>query len=211
MTENIDVFGHNSIRIRSEKGPVYVDPFRIKEAANDAAYIFITHDHYDHFSPEDIDKVVGNGTILVVPEKMSGKAGEVSGKFSKVITVAPGKSYEADGLEFETVAAYNTLKPFHMKSAGWVGYIIHDNGKKIYIAGDTDATAEVKAVKCDVALVPIGGVYTMDAKKAADLINEMRPAVTIPVHYGSIVGSPKDAEEFAVLVKKPVKVEIRIK
>jgi len=211
MTENIDVFGHNSIRIRSEEGPAYVDPFRIKEAANDAAYIFITHDHYDHFSPEDIDKVVGNGTILVVPEKMSGKAGEVSGKFSKVITVAPGKSYEADGLEFETVAAYNTLKPFHMKSAGWVGYIIHDNGKKIYIAGDTDATAEVKAVKCDVALVPIGGVYTMDAKKAADLINEMRPAVTIPVHYGSIVGSPKDAEEFAALVKKPVKVEIRIK
>lgn len=211
MTENIDVFGHNSIRIRSEKGPVYVDPFRIKEAANDAAYIFITHDHYDHFSPEDIDKVVGNGTILVVPEKMSGKAGEVSGKFARVITVAPGKSYEADGLEFETVAAYNTLKPFHMKSAGWVGYIIHDNGKKIYIAGDTDATTEVKAVKCDVALVPIGGVYTMDAKTAADLINEMRPAVTIPVHYGSIVGSPKDAEEFAALVKEPVNVEIRIK
>ncbi len=211
MTENIDVFGHNSICIRSEKGSVYVDPFRIKEAANDAAYIFITHDHYDHFSPEDIDKVVGNGTILVVPEKMSDKAKTVSGKFAKVVTVAPGQSYEADGLEFETVAAYNTMKPFHMKSAGWVGYIIHDNGKKIYVAGDTDATAEVKAVKCDVALVPIGGVYTMDAKKAAEVINEMKPAVAIPVHYGSIVGSPKDAEEFAALVKEPVKVEIRIR
>lgn len=211
MTENIDVFGHNSIRIRSEKGPVYVDPFRIAEASNDAAYIFITHDHYDHFSPEDIDKVVGSGTILVVPEKMSGKADTVSGKFAKVVTVAPGRSYEADGLEFETVAAYNTLKPFHMKSAGWVGYIINDNGKKIYIAGDTDATAELKAVKCDVALVPIGGVYTMDAKKAAEVINEMKPSVAIPVHYGSIVGSPKDAEEFSSLVKEPVKVEIKIK
>ena len=83
-------------------------------------------------------------------------------------------------------------------------------GQRIYIAGDTDATKEAREVKCDIALVPVGGTYTMDAKKAAELINEMQPKVAIPVHYGSIVGSSKDADKFASLVKAPVEVEIKI-
>ncbi len=211
MTENIDVFGHNSIRVRTEKGAVYIDPFRINDTLNDAAFIMITHDHYDHFSPDDIDRVVGNNTVLIVPEKMKKKADAVAGKVAKIVTVNPGESYETDGLKFDTVAAYNIMKPFHTKSAGWVGYIIYDGEKKVYVAGDTDATPEIKAVKCDVALVPIGGVYTMDAKKAAEVINEMKPAVAIPVHYASIIGSPRDGDEFASYVKAPVKVELRIK
>ena len=103
------------------------------------------------------------------------------------------------------------MKPFHNRGAGWVGYIIRTSGKRIYIAGDTDATKEARAVKCDIALVPIGGTYTMDAKKAAELINEMQPEVAIPVHYGTVAGKPSDGEEFAKLVKAPVKVECKIK
>ncbi len=103
------------------------------------------------------------------------------------------------------------MKPFHPRTAQWVGYILRIDGKRIYIAGDTDATKEAKAVKCDIALVPVGGTYTMDARKAAELVNLIRPEVAIPVHYGSIVGKTSDGEAFAELVEPPVKVELKIK
>ena len=210
MTENIDVFINNSIRIRDRIGTIYIDPYEMQEEPHDADYIFITHDHYDHFSVEDILKVVKESTILIVPEKMEGKIRGISGKMRKFITVKPGMFYEADGLEVDTVPAYNTLKPFHVKSAGWVGYILRLDGKLVYIAGDTDVTKEAKAVKCDVALVPIGGTYTMNAKQAAGLINDIRPEVAIPVHYGSVIGSKADEEVFIQNVKEPVKVEIKL-
>ncbi len=117
-----------------------------------------------------------------------------------------GIGYGIDCLELETVPAYNTLKPFHPKSAEWVGYVLRIDGKRIYIAGDTDATKEAKAMKCDIAIVPIGGTYTMDAKKAAELVNTIRPDIAVPVHYGSFVGKPSDGDVFAENVKSPVKV-----
>lgn len=210
MTENITVFTQNSIRITDRDRKVYIDPFQVGEEPHDADYILITHDHYDHFSPEDIKKVADSNTILIVPEKMQGKAKEAADLVSRIITVKPGIYYEMDGLEFETVPAYNILKPFHPKNAEWVGYILRAEGKRIYIAGDTDATKEAKSVKCDIALIPIGGTYTMDAKKAAELVNTLCPSVAIPVHYGNIVGKPGDGKVFADHVKEPIKVEFKI-
>lgn len=151
--------------------------------------------------------MAGKDTVLVVPEKMEKKAGKLA---AHVVAVKPGTYHETGGLEFETVPAYNILKPFHPKSAEWTGYILHIDGKLIYIAGDTDATKEAKAVKCDIALVPIGGTYTMDAKKAAELINTIRPSVAIPVHYGEFVGKPSDGEVFEENVKAPIKTEFKI-
>ncbi len=211
MTERITVNGQNSIRIESDLGVIYVDPFRIPKATKDAAFIFITHDHYDHFSPEDIAMVAGKNTLLILPEKMKGKATEVAHLVEETVSVKPGEQQMIRGLEVETVAAYNLMKPFHPKGAGWVGYIFNINGERIYVAGDTDATAEAKAVKCDIAIIPIGGTYTMDPKQAADYVNTVAPKIAIPVHYGSIVGSPQDGDTFAGLVKEPVKVELKIK
>ena len=210
MTENIEVFTQSSIKITAREGVIYADPFKMRGEPHDADYILITHDHYDHFSPEDIEKVAKAETVLIVPEKMEGKAKEVSRLVSRIVTVKPGNSYDTDGLEFETIPAYNNMKPFHPKSAEWVGYIISADGHRIYIAGDTDATKEAKEVKCDIALIPIGGTYTMDAKKAAELINAISPVIAIPTHYGSIVGRKEDAEVFAENVKAPVKVEIKM-
>ncbi len=210
MTDNIEVFEQNSIRIKSELGAIYIDPFHMKESPQDAAFLLITHDHYDHFSPEDIEKVVSVDTVLIVPEKMQEKAKQVADMVKKIVAVKPGEKYEVDGLEFETVPSYNSLKPFHPKSARWVGYILCIEGKRIYIAGDTDATKEAKAVQCDIALIPVGGTYTMDTKAAAELVNEMQPSVAIPVHYGAVVGKPTDGKEFAALVKNPVKVELKL-
>ena len=211
MTENIQVFRQNSICIGSEYGKIYIDPFQIERQPEDAAFIFVTHDHYDHFSPEDIAKVAGKDTVLVVPEKMKKSADKTAGMVSRVETVIPGASYEIDGLKFETVPMYNIMKPFHPKSAGWTGYILCIEDKRIYIAGDIDAIKEAKAVKCDVALIPIGGFYTMDAKTAAGLVNEMRPEVAIPVHYGHLIGKPADGNVFAENVADPVKVEFKIR
>lgn len=210
MTEHIEVLTHSSIRIRGGIGTIYVDPFQMKEEPHDADYILITHDHYDHFSVEDIEKAAGGDTILVIPEKMKEKAEQTAGFIKKIYTVQPGNEYDIDGLKLETIPAYNQLKPFHAKSAGWVGYILCLDDRRIYIAGDTDATKETKQVKCDIALVPVGGTYTMDAKKAAELINDIRPIIAIPTHYGSIVGRKEDADIFAENVKEPVKVEIRM-
>ena len=210
MVENIEVNTQNSIRIKSGSGTIYIDPVDISEDKHDADYILITHDHYDHFSPENIRKVAKADSILVVPEKMADKAQEVAGDVGRIETVKPGVYREISGLEFETVPAYNTIKPFHPKSAEWVGYVLKIDDKRIYIAGDTDATKEAKEVKCDIALVPVGGTYTMDAKKAAELINTIRPDIAIPVHYGSYVGNPEDGKIFADNVMPTIKVEFKI-
>lgn len=204
MTENIEVFTQNSIRITYGSKKIYVDTFNMNEEFHDADVIFVTHDHYDHFSPDDIAKVSCEKTILVVPEKMEKKAREASSLVSKIITVKVNDSAEVSGLAFETVPAYNIMKPFHPKSAGCIGYIFSMDGKRIYVAGDTDATAEAGEVKCDIALIPIGGTYTMDAKKGAELINKIKPETAIPTHYKK----SSDADEFVSLVDPSIKVNI---
>ena len=210
MTDQIEVFTHSSIRIKDDSRTIYVDPYKIREDYKDADYIFVTHGHYDHFSVEDIKKVAAKSTILVVPESMVDDAREVEILVKEIVTVKPGDKTEIEGLAVEAVPAYNNIKPFHPKRAEWVGYILCMGGKRIYIAGDTGLTKESKEVKCDIALVPIGGTYTMDAKKAADLINTIKPEVAIPTHYGSVVGKPSDANTFASLVKEPVQVVSKI-
>lgn len=203
----ITVFTQNSIRVDSSIGKIYIDPFRMNEAPKDADYILVTHDHYDHFNPEDIPKVSTGDSVLVVPENMKEKAGEVSGMVGRIVTVKPGDSLNVDKLSVDTIPSYNIGKPFHPKEAGWVGYILNVDGKRIYIAGDTDATEEAKKVKCDIALVPIGGKYTMNAKEAAKLVNIIRPKTAIPVHFGGVVGSPEDAETFESNVDKDIEVQ----
>ncbi|MCR5032241.1 MAG: MBL fold metallo-hydrolase [Lachnospiraceae bacterium] len=210
MTDFIEVFTQNSIRITTDGGRIYIDPFQMKIEPKDAAFVLITHDHMDHFSPEDLEKVICADTIMVVPAGMADKAQLYETKVKQIVTVTPDEKTEIEGLLIETVPAYNKLKPFHPRSSGWVGYILTVNGERVYIAGDTDATDEAKAVKCDIALVPIGGTYTMDVKKAAELINIMKPKVAIPVHFGGIVGKPEDADTFAQLVEAPTEVVKKI-
>lgn len=206
MLDNIDVFTQSSIRIKNDYSTIYLDPFRLKEEPHDADYVFITHPHYDHFSIEDIKKVIKRETIMIVPEKMEDDAGELRPEVKDIVAVKPGIYKEINGLEIETVPAYNTIKPFHPKRAEWFGYILRIDNKRIYISGDTGATKDARQVKCDIALIPIGGTYTMDVKKAAELINLIRPEYAIPTHYGSSVGNKTDGQTFASLVKNPIKV-----
>ena len=115
------------------------------------------------------------------------------------------------GIRFETVPAYNVNKTFHTKEKGWVGYIIELGGIRYYFAGDTDINEENKKVKCDVAFIPVGGTYTMDYKEAAELINEIKPKIAVPIHYGSIVGTKQDAISFIKLLHSSIKGVILMK
>ena len=204
MLENIEVLYHSSIRISKNK-VIYIDPFKIDKNYNDADIIFITHDHYDHYSEEDIDKVINEHTTIIIPEELLTKLLRKGINKNAIITVEPNKNYMVQGIKFETIPAYNTNKTFHPKENGWVGYIIIINGIRYYIAGDTDITEENKEVRCDVAFVPVGGTYTMDFKEASSLINEINPKIAVPIHYGSVVGTEQDAIDFVRLLHPEIK------
>lgn len=204
MLNNIEVLYHSSIRINKEK-TIYIDPFKIDRNYNDADIIFITHDHYDHYSEDDIDKVINEKTIIVIPEELLTKVLKSGINKEAIITIEPNKKYMVQGIKFETVPAYNINKTFHPKENDWIGYIIEINGVKYYIAGDTDITEENKKVKCDVAFVPVGGTYTMNFEEAAQLVNEIQPKVAVPIHYGSVVGTKQDAEKFVKLLHTNIK------
>ena len=201
----IEINCHSSIKIT--KGIIiYIDPFRINEEKHDADLILITHDHYDHYSPEDIKKVIKKDTIIVAPKTIN----ELNNK-ENITFVEPNQTYNINGYKIDTIPAYNISKHFHPKENNWIGYIIEIDGLKYYVAGDTDITPENRQIKCDVALIPIGGTYTMDYKEASELINIIKPKIAIPIHYGSIVGDITDGEKFKKLIDNTIDVQILIK
>ena len=205
--ENIEVLIHSSIKINKDK-VIYIDPFKIEKEYNDADIICITHSHYDHYSEKDIEKVKRENTIFVVPKDLEEKLLIFGIEQNKIISLKPNETRNIDGINIETVPAYNINKPFHPKENGWLGYIITIESIRYYIAGDTDITEENKKVKCDVALVPVGGTYTMNYEEAANLVNTIKPKIAIPIHYGSIVGTKEDAERFIKLLDKEIEGKI---
>lgn len=206
MLENIQVLYHSSIKINQKK-VIYIDPFKVGEEYHDADIIFVTHSHYDHYSEEDIKKTIKDNTKIIVTIDLKDMAENIVNS-ENVITVKPNEKYCVEGISFETVPAYNTNKQFHPKQNNWVGYVIELNGLKYYIAGDTDITEENKQIKCDVAFVPVGGTYTMTAKEAAELVNIIKPKIAVPIHYGSVVGTNQDAEDFVNLLDEEIEGKI---
>ena len=210
MIENINVLCHSAIRLEIDNKIIYIDPYSLTSNANDADLIFITHDHYDHFSIEDIKKVEKSNTIFIIPESMLENAIKSGIKENRIIKIKPNQNYKYENLKIETIPAYNVNKKFHPKENNWVGYLIEYNNVVYYIAGDTDITNENKKVKCDIAFVPIGGTYTMNYKEAAKLINEIKPKFVVPIHYGKIVGTKQDALNFEKLLNEDIKCKIMI-
>ena len=206
--ENITINTHSSIRIAGSKN-IDFDPFKIEEEPHDADVIFITHDHFDHLDPDSVARVMKDDTLLVVPAGIR-EAAAAAAPGHEIMAVTPGESGKARDLRFTAVCAYNKLKPFHPKRNGWVGYVVCLDDTTYYVAGDTDAVKELESIHCDVALVPIGGKYTMNAAQAASLVNYIRPRAAIPTHYGSVVGSPEDAKTFGREVDPGIQVEYRI-
>lgn len=198
----IEVLNHASVKLTGDK-IIYFDPYDIKNEKHDADYIFITHDHYDHYDEKSILSIKKDQTKIIVPKILQEKENN--------LIVEPGKKYRIDDIEFSTIPAYNLDKPFHPKEKDYVGYNILLQDEYFYIMGDTDRTPELDMVKTDVCFVPIGGVYTMDVEEAADYINKLNPKKVIPIHYGKIVGDISLGEEFKNKINKNIEVELLIK
>lgn len=206
MLENVEVFCHNSIKITGSK-TIYIDPFKLEKDYHDADYIFSTHTHYDHFSEDDIEKLLKEDTVIITPDSSRELACDLTKDRERVKIVEPANEYELPGVKFSTTYAFNKETLYHTKNENWVGYIIELDGVKYYIAGDTDNIKELKDVECDVAFLPVGGKYTMGYAEAAGLANTIKAKIVVPTHYGCIVGTMEDAEKFAKLVREK---EVRI-
>lgn len=204
MTESlkgIHWLHHASFRIELAGKIIYIDPWKIKNKVP-ADYIFVTHEHYDHLSLNDIEAVYREGTVIFCPALDTEETDEF-----RPIKLKPGEKAGSGILKFETISAYNIGKSFHTKDSGKLGYVIEIDGKRIYHAGDTDAIPEMKALKnINIAMLPVGGTYTMTAKEAAEAADYFKPEISVPMHWGSIVGSKKDAEEFKRLAKCRVEI-----
>ena len=196
MTVRLTWLGHASVKITSASTTIYIDPWKIDNPAQRADIILLTHDHYDHYSQTDLKAVSDASTRVVAP--MS----------ALLVTdrITPGNNIIIKDVSILAVPAYNLGKAFHPKANGWVGYIVTIKGNKIYHSGDTDKIPEMKGLVVDVALMPVGGAYTMDAKEASDAIKDIKTVYAIPIHYGDIVGSRKDAKEFAGLCSCDVRI-----
>ncbi|MGQ9516916.1 MAG: MBL fold metallo-hydrolase [Anaerolineae bacterium] len=191
VLEKIHWLGHDAFRIDADK-VIYIDPYQLEAGEPKADIILITHDHFDHYSPDDVKKLRKAGTTVVsiaaVTKKVRGAAVE---------TVSPGDKVTVQGVDIEAVPAYNVDKQFHPKSAGHVGFIITVDGVRIYHAGDTDFIPEMANFRVDIALLPVSGTYVMTAEEAVRAAGAIKPKLAIPMHYGAIVGGLSDAQRFA--------------
>jgi len=204
MLEHVTWFRQAAFRFEGAEVAIYIDPWGTPADAPPADLILITHAHFDHFQPDEIARLSTPTTRLVAPRDV---AAELTGD---VTAVAPGESHEVAGLRFTTVPAYNTREEaldFHPKANRWVGYVFELDGRTYYHAGDTDHAAELDEITTDMAFVPIGGHYTMDAVEAAGLVRAIAPELAVPMHFGLVVGSPTDGERFRDAAA-PVTVEV---
>lgn len=210
LVDDVEWLGHSGFRISTGGRRIYIDPYRVPADAPKADLILITHDHYDHFSPQDVEQLSTESTVLIAPAPVAEK---VAGR---VHSIAPGEEIEPEGVRgvsVRAVAAYNTSKRgpdgrvFHPREAGGVGYDVNVRGERIYHAGDTDVIPEMDAVAgVDVALLPVSGTYVMTAGEAAEAARRIQPRIAVPMHWGENIGTRADAEAF----ERSAPVEVRI-
>lgn len=190
--------GHDAVRLDGSV-VVCIDPYQI-ETGKPADVVLITHEHFDHCSPEDLEKVRKADTVVVTD---AASARKLTGD---VRVVAPGERLSVKGVDIEVYPAYNTNKEFHPKKAGMLSFVVTLDDTRYYHCGDTDVIPEMKGLNVDVAFLAVSGTYVMTAEEAVEAARAIRPKVAIPMHYGSIVGSEDDAVRF----KKALEGEIDV-
>jgi L-ascorbate metabolism protein UlaG (beta-lactamase superfamily) len=204
MLENIHWLGHDSFRVDGS-ATVYIDPWKLPPGSPPARLVLVTHDHFDHLSLPDIEAIAAPDTVVVGPASVTGQV-----RGLETVTVAPGDTATVAGVEVLAVPAYNLDKyrapgqPYHPRASGGVGYVVALDGVRYYHAGDTDVVPEMADVRCEVALLPVGGTFTMTWEEAAGACELIDAQVAVPMHYGDIVGGLGDAERFRDRCRVPV-------
>ncbi len=197
MAVTITWINHASFRLSNGK-IVYIDPWKLPTEPHDADLVLVSHSHYDHYSAADIAKIARPDTDIIAPA-------DVIQKLGRGQVIAPNHTVNIHGLTITATAAYNPAKQFHPRDNNWVGFIIEIEGIRIYYAGDTDVTEEMKGLtNIDVALMPVCGTYTATAEEAAAACNHFKPRRAIPYHFGDIVGDTADAQTFDLETDCPV-------
>jgi L-ascorbate metabolism protein UlaG (beta-lactamase superfamily) len=202
ILSNLEWLGHDCFRLRAADKVLYFDPFQLAGEPTPADIILVSHEHFDHCSPEDIAKIKKQSTIIITEPRAAARlAGNVK-------TVQPGQTLTLDGFTVQAVRAYNTNKKFHPQANSWLGFIVTVEGVRIYHAGDTDYIPEMAGYAADIALLPVSGTYVMTADEAAQAALDINPKVAIPMHFGSIVGADADARHFAAMLAGKIRVNI---
>jgi len=200
LLEELEWLGHSGFRIAVGRASIYIDPYRIPADEPKADLVLITHQHYDHFSIQDLERVRKEDTMVIAPPAV---AERLEGN---VRSLRPGDVLETNvyGVDVRAVPAYNTSKrdgegrPFHPREAGCLGYELNVRGERLYHAGDTDVIPEMDwVVGAEVALLPVSGVHVMTALEAAEAARRIQPTVAVPMHWGGHIGSEQDAQAFA--------------
>ena len=196
--------GHDSFSVIGNV-TIMVDPFKMAKKEK-ADLVLISHNHFDHLSVGDLKNISTKGTSIVAAKECIEMINGFD--FKEKIGISPGEEKTVRGIKIKSIPAYNitkinpdTKKPFHPKEDNKVGFLFELNGITIYYAGDTDLIPEMSDLKPDIALLPVSGTYVMTAQEAAKAVEKIKPKIAIPMHYGVIVGSEKDAHEFKQLVK----------
>jgi len=192
----IELLNHACVKIKNKK-IIYIDPFQLSDGHHleKADIVLITHSHYDHCSPGDVELISDENTLIITVPDAQSKLNHL--KVKGITLVEPGRTIKVNAERITAVPAYNVNKQFHPKDNEWVGFIIEMNGIRVYHAGDTDLIPEMKDIETDIALLPVGGTYTMNAEEAAQATKMFkRCEIAVPMHYGSIIGNASDAETF---------------
>lgn len=198
LLDHLHWLGHDSFRL-DKPVVLYLDPWRLPADSPPADIILVSHDHYDHCSPEDIERIRQSKTVVVANAAAAAKIPP------PVIALRAGEETTAAGVSIRAVPAYNIGKQFHPRDADGIGYVLSTEGETLYFAGDTDRIPEMKGLACDVALLPVSGVYVMTAEQAAQAAGDLRARVVVPMHYGAgVAGSVEDAQRFERLCPVPV-------
>jgi L-ascorbate metabolism protein UlaG (beta-lactamase superfamily) len=198
--KNLSWLGHDGFLYQNQK-IIYFDPFQIAGGPG-ADIILISHDHFDHCSPDDVKKIQTKDTVIVTE---ADSAKKLTGKIE---VMKPGETKTIKGITIEAVPSYNTNKDFHVKAKGWLGFIVTLDGVRVYHPGDTDLIPEMNTLQVDIAFLPVSGTYVMGAQEAVEAAKVLKPKIAIPMHYGAIVGTEEDAKTFAESLKGSVDVRI---
>ena len=192
IIEKIEWLGHASFKLNGSK-TVYIDPWKLPDGyGGDGDLVLVTHDHYDHCSPQDIKKAIGKDGKTLAAECCRKKYPNADAY------TLPYMKNNVNGIDVYASAAYNINKKFHLREFGHCGFIVTLDGVKIYHTGDCDAFPHMQDLTCDIVLIPVSGTYVMDPGEAVDACNMLMPQVAIPMHWGDpdVVGTREQAERF---------------